>query len=63
MNKDLLNSRILEIESDINNTLNSIEQLRANLNALDGAKQDCMYWLNKLDSISQESENKLSETN
>ena len=52
MNKDLLQKRIKEIDSDIQSALDSINQLQANLNAMHGAKQDCLYWLEQLENNS-----------
>jgi hypothetical protein len=50
MNKDLLQKRIQQIDSDIQSALDSINQLQANLNAMHGAKQDCLYWIEQLGS-------------
>ena len=52
MNKDLLQKRIEEIDSDIQSALDSINQLRDNLNAMHGAKHDCLYWLEQLENNS-----------
>ena len=58
MNKDLLQKRIEEINSDIQSALDSINQLQANLNAMHGAKQDCLYWIEKIsESETPEKEN------
>jgi len=50
MNKDLLQKRIQEIDSDIKSASDSINQLQANINAMYGAKQDCIYWIEQLES-------------
>ena len=42
MNKELLEQRLDEIEK-------ALQQLLANYNAMEGAKQECLVWLKKID--------------
>lgn len=50
MTKESVNKRLLEIESAITNTNKQIQQLMANLNMLEGGKQEALYWLNLLET-------------
>lgn len=43
-----------QIEERLKALEEAAEQLRANLNATDGAMQDCRYWLQKLDEADGE---------
>lgn len=47
MNKDNLEIRLKEIETAISNTNSQINQLMANLNMLEGGKQELIYWINQ----------------
>ena len=42
MTKELLEARLKEIEQ-------ALQQILANYNALEGAKQECIAWLKKLE--------------
>ncbi len=47
MDKDQLEKRLQNIEE-------SMKQTIANFNALEGAKQECLYWLNTLNHSDKE---------
>lgn len=48
MNKELLENRIKELESAIVKTNGIIDQQLSNLNMLNGGKQECLFWLGKI---------------
>lgn len=49
MTKEKLQERLNEIDQNINKIDSHIKQLVANLNMLDGGKQECLYWLKELE--------------
>jgi len=51
MTKEKLKERLHEIEQNINKIDSHIKQLLANLNMLDGGKQECLHWLKELEKV------------
>lgn len=54
MTREKLESRLAELQSEFLRAKNLYEQSRANVDALAGAIQDCQYWLQELDTKSEE---------
>lgn len=46
--KDTLTTQFNLKASELNELNNKIEKVKADMNAIDGALQDCDYWLEKL---------------
>jgi hypothetical protein len=51
MNKEKLTDRLQEIETATINTNTQINQLMANLNVLQGSKNEAEHWLSKIDEV------------
>lgn len=48
MNADTILARIEQLKAEREQIMHNIAQLQANVNAYDGALQDCEYWLEQL---------------
>ena len=53
MNESDLLIRIAEIENAIRETNGVLQQQSANLNMLEGGRQECLFWLAKLKELSK----------
>ncbi len=49
MNKDILKERIKKIEDSIEAQKKIIDQVMANLNMLEGGKQESLHWLKEIE--------------
>lgn len=61
MNKELLEKRLSIIEDHIKNINNEIKKNVTNLNILEGGKQECLYWINIIDSFENNDEENNNE--
>jgi len=50
MLQEELKTRLSLIEENIKKVNQEVQQGMANLNLLNGGKQECLYWMNQLDS-------------
>lgn len=50
MTKEIIQQRLKELETAIEKQNQIINQDMANLNMLEGGKQECLFWLKKLES-------------
>lgn len=48
LTKEVIEQRLAELKNGRQQTVQQIEQLTANLNATEGAIQDCEHWLKTL---------------
>lgn len=53
MNKEAIETRIKELEALEAKTLAAVQQGQTDLVAITGAKQDCQYWLMKMDEAAE----------
>lgn len=47
MTQEELNNRLILIEENIKKVNQQIQQTMANLNLLEGGRQECLYWLSR----------------
>ena len=64
MNKEELKKRLIFIEEHIKKTNQEIQKNYANLNILEGGKQECLYWLKTMEiEVSEVSEESIIKAN
>ena len=51
--KENIKKRLEEIEGAIARTNGIIQQTMANLNVLEGGRQECLYWIKHFETIEQ----------
>jgi hypothetical protein len=63
--KELLEQRLEQFQSDRAQIVANISQAQANVNAMDGAIQDCQYWLSQFppEVVEAKDEDKTSPAN
>lgn len=54
MQKEVLEKRIADLNGAIKNTQEAVQQNSTNLALMEGARRECLYWLQQLDKPVEE---------